>query len=89
MATILDGRFIKIIGRSKEQYKLNNGKFVVPSTISESLTLSPFIGQVAVFGLNKPHNVALVSPNWETVERWAHTNGISVPHSQGKKKKIK
>ncbi|MCZ7684714.1 MAG: AMP-binding protein [Sandaracinaceae bacterium] len=54
--------FLYITGRIKEQYKLENGKYVVPAPLEELLKLSPFITSAFVHGANKPYNVALVVP---------------------------
>lgn len=55
----------KIKGRVKEQYKLENGKFVVPGPIEDVIRLkSRFIAQSFVWGLNKPFNVALLVPDF-------------------------
>ena len=62
--------FLFITGRVKEQYKLENGKYVVPTPLEEQLTLSPFISQIMIYGANKPFNVALIVPDAEHVERW-------------------
>jgi long-chain acyl-CoA synthetase len=43
-----EGKYLKITGRLKEQYKLENGKYVVPGPIEAALTSSKFITQVSV-----------------------------------------
>ena len=58
MGRIEPDEFIKITGRVKEQYKLENGKYVVPSPLEELLKLSGFINQVFIYGMNKPYNTA-------------------------------
>jgi long-chain acyl-CoA synthetase len=65
--------YLFITGRIKEQYKLENGKYVVPSPLEEELKLSPFIANVMLYGADRPHNVALVVPEREALERWAAT----------------
>jgi long-chain acyl-CoA synthetase len=54
--------YLFVTGRIKEQYKLTNGKYVVPSLLEERLKLSPMIANVMIYGENKPYNVALVVP---------------------------
>jgi long-chain acyl-CoA synthetase len=66
-----------ITGRFKEQYKLENGKYVVPSPLEELLKLSGFVNQAFIFGQNKPHNICLVVPDFPAVEEWAQENGIT------------
>jgi long-chain acyl-CoA synthetase len=73
-----DEGYLYITGRLKEQFKLETGKYVAPSPLEEQLKLSPFIGNVLLFGANKPHTVALVVPNAEGVKRWASEQGVEV-----------
>ena len=61
----------------KEQYKLENGKYVVPSPIEEKLALSGFILQAMIEGTNRPYNVAAIVIDRPAVEKWAKENGIS------------
>lgn len=68
--------YLHITGRVKEQYKLENGKYVAPAPLEEALKLSPYIGQVFIHGANRPHNVALVVPNIENLPKWAEKNGL-------------
>ena len=71
-----DDGYLFIRGRIKEQYKLENGKYVVPSPIEEQLQLSGFISQVMVYGEQRPYNVAVVVPDVEYLEKWAAENGL-------------
>ena len=68
--------FLLITGRVREVYKLENGKFVTPVPIEESLGLSPYIAQAFVWGLNKPHNVALVVVDSVSLRKWSESNGV-------------
>jgi len=52
--------FLFISGRIKEQYKMENGKYVVPSAIEDTFKLSAYIEQVLLFGDNKPFNIAII-----------------------------
>jgi long-chain acyl-CoA synthetase len=69
--------FLWITGRIKEQYKLENGKYVVPAPLEEQLKLSRFITNVMIFGDNKPYNVALIVPDPDSLKEWASASGIS------------
>lgn len=71
-----DDGYLFIRGRIKEQYKLENGKYVVPSPIEEQLQLSGFVLQVMVSGEQRPYNVALVIPDIEYLNAWANDKGI-------------
>ncbi|MCZ7533982.1 MAG: long-chain fatty acid--CoA ligase [Acidimicrobiia bacterium] len=68
--------YLYIRGRIKEQYKLENGKYVVPSPIEEALTLSGYISQAMVYGEQRPFNVAVVIPDFEYLDKWAAENGL-------------
>jgi long-chain acyl-CoA synthetase len=67
----LDGEgFLHITGRIKEQYKLENGKFVVPTPLEEQLKLSPYISNVMLFGENREYNVAVIVPDFDLLLPW-------------------
>jgi long-chain acyl-CoA synthetase len=69
--------FLKITGRIKEQYKLENGKYVVPSPLEEQLKLSPYVANVMIYGANKAHNVALVVLDEGAIREWMSERGLS------------
>ncbi len=52
--------FLRITGRVKEQFKLENGRYVAPAPLEESLKLSPFINQAMICGLGRPYTVVLL-----------------------------
>jgi long-chain acyl-CoA synthetase len=68
--------YLFITGRIKEQYKLANGKYVVPSLLEERLKVSPFIANAMVYGENQPHNVALIVPDASFLAAWALRAGL-------------
>ncbi|MEB2313512.1 MAG: long-chain fatty acid--CoA ligase [Sorangiineae bacterium] len=70
--------YLYITGRIKEQYKLENGKYVVPAPLEEELKLSPYIANVMIHGANKPYNVALVVLDAESVKKWGTDNTIDI-----------
>jgi long-chain acyl-CoA synthetase len=70
--------YLFITGRIKEQYKLENGKYVVPAPLEEQLKLSPYIANVMIHGANKPHNVAVVVPDQEALKKWAGENSVDI-----------
>lgn len=59
--------WVKITGRLKEQYKLENGKYVCPTPIEEAIGMSRFIMQIVLCGANRPHNVALIVPDFVAI----------------------
>ncbi len=69
--------YLHITGRIKEQYKLENGKYVFPVAIEEAVKLSMFIENAMVHGANKPFNVVVVVPDWLVALPWAKEQGLS------------
>lgn len=59
--------WVSVTGRIKEQYKLENGKYVVPTPVEHAIENSRFVSQVLLAGANKPHNVALIVPEWTAI----------------------
>jgi long-chain acyl-CoA synthetase len=70
-----DDGYLYITGRIKEQYKLANGKYVVPSVLEGALERSEFIAEAMVYGEGKPHNVALIVPDYDALRAWARERG--------------
>lgn len=68
--------YLRITGRVKEQYKLENGKYVVPAPLEEQIRLSPLINQAFVHGANAAFNVALIIPDYTALPGWAKSQGI-------------
>ncbi|CAM9385783.1 unnamed protein product [Phaeothamnion confervicola] len=66
-----DGIYLRITGRIKEQYKLENGKYVVPGPIEAKLGSSRYITRALLFGQDRPFNVALLEPDWALLRQWA------------------
>jgi long-chain acyl-CoA synthetase len=77
-----DDGFLYVTGRVKEQYKLANGKYVVPTIVEDHLSLSPYISSSMVYGDGRPYNVALIVPEFEAVEEWAKAQGIDFDEAE-------
>ena len=78
MGYIDEQGYVYITGRIKEQYKLENGKYVVPTPLEERLKLSPYVLNAMVYGDNRPYNVALVVANVPAVRKWAEEHAIAI-----------
>ncbi len=63
--------FLFVTGRIKEQFKLDNGRYVAPSPLESELRSSRFIHNLMVYGDGRPYNIALVVPELEFVREWA------------------
>jgi long-chain acyl-CoA synthetase len=70
--------FLFITGRIKEQFKLENGKFVFPAALEEDISLVPWVQNVVIAGENRPFTVGLIVPDFLMLERYAEKYGL--PH---------
>ena len=61
--------FLSITGRFKDEYKLENGKYVHPESIETDIKLVHNVANAFVWGDNKAYNVAVIVPNIETLKR--------------------
>lgn len=77
MGYIDEDGFLWLTGRVKEQYKLENGKYVVPSALEEKINNSPMINISVVFGSGKPYNVVLLNPAPECIEKFKKDHNIT------------
>jgi len=68
--------FLFITGRIKEQFKLENGKFVFPASLEEDIRLIPSVENAMIYGENKPYNVCLIVPDFLVLAKYAKDCGI-------------
>jgi long-chain acyl-CoA synthetase len=68
--------FLFITGRIKEQYKLENGKYVFPAAIEEDIKLMPSVANAFIYGEGKPYNVCLVYPDFSFLAGYAREHNI-------------
>ncbi|HEX6242822.1 MAG TPA: long-chain fatty acid--CoA ligase, partial [Polyangiales bacterium] len=73
--------FLFVTGRIKEQYRLDNGRYVVPSPLEQELCRSELIEQAVLCGDGHAYNVALVVPNMHALRRWADREHVYAPDS--------
>jgi long-chain acyl-CoA synthetase len=63
--------YLFITGRIKEQYKLENGKYVFPAAIEEEIKLHPLVENAMIHGEGQAYNVCLVVPDFIVLEKYA------------------
>ena len=63
--------YLYITGRIKEQYKLENGKYVVPSPLEEKLKLSPLVTNTLLYGDNRKFNVGIIGVDTVALQKLA------------------
>src|SRR5687768_6387554 len=61
-----EGR-LYITDRKKDLFKLSNGKYVAPQLIESLLKQSEYVSQVVVVGTGRKQPVALIVPDWESL----------------------
>jgi long-chain acyl-CoA synthetase len=67
---------LKITGRKKEIIVTSGGKNISPQNIENTLRGSRYIEQVAVIGDGRKYLSALITPNFEELNKWADKTGI-------------
>jgi len=60
--------FLHITGRFKDEYKLENGKYVHPESIENDIKLLRYVANVIVCGEGRMYNVALVVPDFQALK---------------------
>ena len=91
LGKLVDGR-IKITGRVKSQFKLENGKYVSPAPLEETIKLSPLIEQCILDGRSRQNTYIIAHPNLQAVRdamgSQAPTDDASLCKDDGVKKFI-
>lgn len=78
IAVLEEGRFIKIIDRKKEMFKISGGKYVTPQPIEKRLVESPFIEQAMVIGDGQKFASAYIVPNYSNLLEWSRNNAPDI-----------
>ena len=68
-----------ITDRKKDLFKLSNGKYVAPQLIESLLKQSEFVTQVVVVGAGRKQPVALIVPDWESLNHALAEAGEKAP----------
>jgi long-chain acyl-CoA synthetase len=69
--------FLLIVDRKKDLIVTAGGKNVAPQPIESHLKKSPFVETAVLIGDRRPYIVALFSPSFDDLERWAKKEGIT------------
>jgi len=77
IAEIDDDGFVLIVDRKKDLIVTAGGKNIAPQPIESHLKKSPFIETVVLIGDRRPYVVALISPCFEDLERWAKKKDVT------------
>lgn len=68
--------FLWITGRIKEQYKLENGKYVFPAGLEEDICLNHYVQIALVYGSNHAYNVCIIVPDSAALSGYAHKHNL-------------
>jgi len=68
--------YLYITGRIKEQFKLENGKFVFPAAMEEDICLHSYVQNAVIYGENRPFTICLVVPDFVAVEAYAEKHQL-------------
>ena len=74
-----DEGYLHITGRFKDEYKLENGKYVHPEAIENDIKLLRYVANVIVYGEGRMYNVALIVPDIQALK----TDSKTAAWSQG------
>jgi long-chain acyl-CoA synthetase len=81
--------FLYITGRIKEQYKLENGKFVFPAALEEDIRLITYVENAMVYGENRPYNICIIVPDFLVLKKYAAKHNLpDNPEELIKKKEV-
>ena len=68
--------FLVLTGRIKEQFKLQNGKYVFPAGIEQRIKLSPYVDNCMLVGADRPYSAVVVAPDFDALAPWAAERGL-------------
>ncbi len=68
--------FLWITGRIKEQFKLENGKYVFPAALEEDICLNHFVQNALIYGANRAYNVCMIVPDPVALDAYAQKNNL-------------
>jgi len=60
--------YLHITGRFKDEYKLENGKYVHPESIEGEIKLIPCVSNALIYGEGRLYNVALIVPDFAALK---------------------
>jgi len=68
--------FLWITGRIKEQFKLENGKYVFPAALEEDICLNHYVQSALIYGAGREYNVCLIVPDFVALDIYAQKNNL-------------
>ncbi len=68
--------FMWITGRIKDQFKLQNGKYVFPASMEEDICLNHYIQNAMIHGAGCEYNACIIVPDFLALESYAEKNNL-------------
>jgi long-chain acyl-CoA synthetase len=68
--------FLWITGRIKEQFKLENGKYVFPAALEEDICLNHYVQSALIYGANRVYNICMIVPDPVALDGYAQNNNL-------------
>ena len=69
--------FLRITDRKKELLVTAGGKNIAPAPMQAAMKRSRFIAEAVLIGDRRPYVIAIVVPNFDSLEAWAKQQGIT------------
>ena len=69
LGKLTDDGYLCITGRVKSQFKLENGKYVSPSSLEETVKLNPLVEQCVLDGRNMLNTFLIAHPNMDALRK--------------------
>jgi long-chain acyl-CoA synthetase len=70
--------YLCITDRKKELFKTSGGKYIAPAPVEQMIKSSRFVSQVVLIGSERNFASALIVPNFEQLESYAHLKGLEL-----------
>ena len=75
--------FVAITDRKKDIIVTAGGKKIAPQPIENQIRTNSFVAQAVMIGDKRKYPIALIVPNWESLEKWAKAEGVTWgPHAE-------
>ncbi|HNY65979.1 MAG TPA: long-chain fatty acid--CoA ligase [Deltaproteobacteria bacterium] len=68
--------FLWITGRIKEQFKLENGKYVFPAALEEDICLNHYVQSALIYGANRLYTICMIVPDPVALDAYAAKNNL-------------
>jgi long-chain acyl-CoA synthetase len=70
--------FLRITDRKKDLLVTAGGKNIAPQPLQAAMKRSRFIAEAVLIGDRRPYVIAVIVPNFDSLETWARQQGIDV-----------